>query len=516
MFQTALILELHSIMVNNVGLIILDGWGIGDKTKSDAIFNAQTPFMDTLIQNYPNATLGTSGEDVGLPNGQMGNSEVGHLNIGAGRVVYQELTRINKSIREGDFFENPTLKNAFQKAKDNNSKLHFIGLVSKGGVHSSQEHLYALNKMAQDYKIENTFIHAFTDGRDCDPKSGLQFIKELETNIAGTSIKIASVVGRYFAMDRDNRWERVKKAYDLMVNGIGACFSSASEVLETSYNKHITDEFIEPALIDPKGIIENGDVVICFNFRTDRPREISIALTQKDFHEYNMHHLDLSYYTMTSYDSTFENVNVIFEKDNLQKTLGEVLSDNNKTQVRIAETEKYPHVTFFFSGGREKDFSGESRLLINSPKVATYDLQPEMSAFEVRDAIVKEIQTNTPNFICLNFANPDMVGHTGVYSAIVKAVETIDSCLQSVVEAGQKKGYEFIVIADHGNADYAINPDGTPNTAHSLNPVPVVLISEDKTVKLNSGILADIAPTILDRFHISQPKEMTGKSLVKA
>ena len=503
-------------MANNVGLIILDGWGIGDKSKSDAIYNAQTPFMDSLIQNYPNATLGTSGEDVGLPDGQMGNSEVGHLNIGAGRVVYQELTRINKSIREGDFFENPTLKNAFQKAKDSNSKLHFIGLVSKGGVHSSQEHLYALNKMAQDYQIENTFIHAFTDGRDCDPKSGLQFIKELETNISGTSIKIASLVGRYFAMDRDNRWERVKKAYDVMVNGIGTSFSSASEAIKASYSKSITDEFIEPALIDANGKIENGDVVICFNFRTDRPREISIALTQKDFHEYNMHRLDLSYYTMTNYDSTFENVKVIFEKDNLQKTLGEVLSDNHKTQVRIAETEKYPHVTFFFSGGREKEFSGESRLLINSPKVATYDLQPEMSAFEVRDAIVQDIEANTLNFICLNFANPDMVGHTGVYPAIVKAVETIDSCLKSVVEAGQKKGYEFIVIADHGNADYAINPDGTPNTAHSLNPVPVVLISEDKTVKLNSGILADIAPTILDRLHISQPKEMTGKSLVKA
>jgi 2,3-bisphosphoglycerate-independent phosphoglycerate mutase len=508
-------LELHSIMANNVGLIILDGWGIGDKSKSDAIFNARTPFMDALMQTYPNATLGTSGEDVGLPNGQMGNSEVGHLNIGAGRVVYQELTRINKSIREGDFYDNATLKSAFKKAKDSNSKLHFIGLVSNGGVHSSQEHLYALNKMASDYKIEKTFIHAFTDGRDCDPKSGLQFIKELEANISGTSIKIASVVGRYFAMDRDNRWERIKKAYDVMVNGIGESFSSASKAIEASYNNSITDEFIEPVLIDADGTIENGDVLICFNFRTDRPREISIALTQKDFHEYNMHRLALHYYTMTSYDSTFQNVHVIFEKDNLQKTLGEVLSDNNKTQVRIAETEKYPHVTFFFSGGRETQFNGESRLLINSPKVATYDLQPEMSAFEVRDAIISDIETNTPNFICLNFANPDMVGHTGVYSAIVKAVETIDSCLQAVVEAGQKKGYEFIVIADHGNADFAINPDGSPNTAHSLNPVPVVLVSVDKTVQLNSGILADIAPTILDRLNIQQPAEMTGKSLIK-
>lgn len=501
-------------MANNVGLIILDGWGIGDKSQSDAIYNAHTPYMDALMQIYPNATLGTSGEDVGLPEGQMGNSEVGHLNIGAGRVVYQELTRINKSIREGDFFENSTLKSAFQKAKDSNSKIHFIGLVSNGGVHSSQDHLYALNKMATAYGIEKTYIHAFTDGRDCDPKSGLQFMRELEATIAGTSIKIASVVGRYFAMDRDNRWERVKKAYDVMVNGIGTIFSSASEAIKASYNVKITDEFIEPVLIDPTGNIENGDVVICFNFRTDRPREISIALTQKDFHEYNMHRLALHYYTMTNYDSTFENVNVIFEKDNLQKTLGEVLADNKKTQVRIAETEKYPHVTFFFSGGREKEFNGESRLLINSPKVATYDLQPEMSAFEVRDAIINDIETNTPNFICLNFANPDMVGHTGVYSAIVKAVETIDSCLQAVVEAGQKKGFEFIVIADHGNADFAINPDGSPNTAHSLNPVPVVLVSEDKTVKLNSGILADIAPTILDRLNIQQPTEMTGKSLV--
>ncbi len=510
-----LTLELHSIMANNIGLIILDGWGIGDKSKSDAIYNAQTPFMDTLVRNYPNATLGTSGEDVGLPDGQMGNSEVGHLNIGAGRIVYQELTRINKSIREGEFFENSTLKKAFESAKEKNCKIHFIGLVSNGGVHSSQEHLYALNKMAKDHGIEKAYIHAFTDGRDCDPKSGLQFINELEANISGTSIKIASVVGRYFAMDRDNRWERVKKAYDAMVNGIGESISSASQAVELSYNKNITDEFIEPAIIDSNGMIEAGDVVISFNFRTDRPREISIALTQKDFHEYNMHRLALDYYTMTNYDSTFENVNVIFEKDNLQKTLGEVLSDNNKTQVRIAETEKYPHVTFFFSGGRENEFKGESRLLINSPKVATYDLQPEMSAFEVRDAIINEIESNTPNFICLNFANPDMVGHTGVYSAIVKAVETIDSCLQSVVEAGLKKEYEFIVIADHGNADYAINPDGSPNTAHSLNPVPVILVTDDKNAKLNNGILADIAPTILSRLNVQQPKEMTGKSLVK-
>lgn len=506
-------------MTSKFGLIILDGWGIGDHSKSDAIYNANTPFMDSLLKNYPNSTLLTSGEDVGLPDGQMGNSEVGHLNIGAGRIVYQELTRINKSIREGEFFKNQTLIDAFQQAADGKGKVHFIGLVSKGGVHSSQEHLYALVEMAQSFGIENSYIHAFTDGRDCDPKSGLQFIQELQTTIANTPTKIASVIGRYYAMDRDNRWERIKKAYDLMVNGDGVAFPSATEAIDHWYTNNITDEFIEASVITENGEpitkIEDGDTVICFNFRTDRPREISIALTQKDLHEFNMHALALNYYTMTNYDHTFKNVHVVFEKDNLQMTLGEVLSSNNRTQVRIAETEKYPHVTFFFSGGRELEYSGERRLLINSPKVATYDLQPEMSAFEVRDKIVKDIETNTPDFICLNFANPDMVGHTGVYDAIQKAVETVDGCLKDVIEAGQAKGYEFLVIADHGNADYAINPDGSPNTAHSLNPVPVVLVTNDKTVKLKSGILADVAPTVLDRMEIEQPKEMTGKSLVE-
>ena len=501
-------------MATNVGLIILDGWGIGDKSKSDAIFNAHTPFMDSLLLNYPNATLRTSGEDVGLPDGQMGNSEVGHLNIGAGRIVYQELTRINKSIREGAFFENPTLKKAFQTAKDKNVKLHFMGLVSNGGVHSSQEHLHALIDMAQTYQLNNVFIHAFTDGRDCDPKSGLHFIERLEEKIDGTPVKIASVVGRYFAMDRDNRWERVRKAYDVMVKGIGEKFSSASEALKSSYAKNSTDEFVEPVVISPEGMIANDDVVISFNFRTDRPREISIALTQKEFPEFDMKPLDLSYFTMTNYDRTFTNIDVIFEKENLNHTLGEVIANHGKTQVRIAETEKYPHVTFFFSGGREKVFDGERRLLINSPKVATYDLQPEMSAYEVRNAIISDIEQNTPNFICLNFANPDMVGHTGVYSAIVKAVETIDNCLESVVNAGLQKDYEFIVIADHGNADVAINPDGSPNTAHSLNPVPVVLVTEEKDLVLADGILADVAPTILNRLNIKQPKEMTGRSLV--
>ena len=501
-------------MSKHIGLIILDGWGIGDKSESDAIFHAQTPYMDSLINNYSNATLLTSGENVGLPDGQMGNSEVGHLNIGAGRIVYQELTRINKSIREGEFFENPVLTKAFQKAKDEGKKMHFFGLVSKGGVHSSQEHLYALCKMAEEYGV-HAYIHAFTDGRDCDPKSGLHFIKELEEN-KGNNAEIASVIGRYYAMDRDNRWERIRKAYDLMVNRTGAHFNSAEEALAHSYSQDITDEFVEPCVIgtDNQAKIESGDSVICFNFRTDRPREISMALTQRDFPEEEMSTLDLDYYTMTNYDKTFKGVEVIFKKENLTLTLGEVLSNEGLSQVRIAETEKYPHVTFFFSGGRESEFKQERRLLINSPKVATYDLQPEMSAFQVRDQIVNDINTNKPNFICLNFANPDMVGHTGVYSAIQKAVETVDGCLKDVVEAGLQKGYEFIIIADHGNADYAINADGSPNTAHSLNPVPVVYVTKDASVQIKDGILADVAPTILKRFEIAQPAEMTGKALV--
>lgn len=505
-------------MNKNVGLIILDGWGIGDKSHSDAIFNAETPYMDYLLKTYPNATLKTSGEEVGLPEGQMGNSEVGHLNIGAGRIVYQELTRINKAIRDGDFFENPQLIAAFEMAKKSNKSIHFMGLVSKGGVHSSQEHVYALCKMANDFGIENSFIHAFTDGRDCDPKSGLDFIQELLKVENCHSVKIASIIGRYYAMDRDNRWERIKKAYDLMVNGIGEPFENPKEVFEKSYANQITDEFIEPSIISKNGkpiaLIQDGDVVISFNFRTDRPREIAIALTQKDFHEYNMHKLDLDFYTMTNYDASFTNVKVIFDKDNLKNTLGEVLSKVNKTQVRIAETEKYPHVTFFFSGGKENEFPNESRILVNSPKVATYDLQPEMSALEVRDKITECIRSKKPNFFCLNFANPDMVGHTGVYSAIIKAVETIDNCLKDVVETAKEKGYELIVIADHGNADFAVNGDGSPNTAHSLNPVPFILVTKED-VHLEHGILADVAPTILDRMNLASPIEMTGKSLAK-
>lgn len=501
-------------MPNNVGLIILDGWGIGNKSKSDAIYHANTPYMDMLLSRYPNSTLSTSGEDVGLPDGQMGNSEVGHLNIGAGRIVYQELTRINKAVKDGDFFRNPALQKAFETAKETNSSIHFMGLVSKGGVHSSQNHLYALCQMSEHYGINNAFVHAFTDGRDCDPKSGLGFVQELEDHIAKTNVKIATLIGRYYAMDRDNRWERIKKAYDLMVHGHGTSFNTASEAISASYEKEITDEFIDPCIIDKDGTIKKGDVVICFNFRTDRPREISIALTQKDLHEFNMSKLDIRYFTMTNYDKTFKGVETIFEKDNLNMTLGEVLSNEKKTQVRIAETEKYPHVTFFFSGGRELEFKGERRLLVNSPKVATYDLQPEMSAPEVTDQIVNDIITKGPNFICLNFANPDMVGHTGDYKAIQKAVETVDLCLREVVETGTSKGYEFIIIADHGNADYAINSDGSPNTAHSLNPVPVIYVTDKKEARINSGILADVAPTVLSILNIEQPSEMTGSSLV--
>ena len=503
-----------------VALLILDGWGLGDRSQSDAIFNAKTPVFDNLMSQYPNATLITSGEEVGLPEGQMGNSEVGHLNIGAGRIVYQELTRINKSIREGDFFENNTLIEAFNKAKATHKNVHLIGLVSKGGVHSSQEHLYALCDLAEKMGVPHTYIHAFTDGRDCDPKSGKEFLCELENYIVNKPVQIASVIGRYYAMDRDNRWERIAKAYHLMVNGEGVKFNSVADIFNDSYLNDVTDEFINPSILvdahnQPVALIQEDDIVICFNFRTDRPREISMALTQQDMHEFNMHKLKLHYVTMTNYDRTFENIHVVFENDNLVNTLGEVISSNGLSQVRIAETEKYPHVTFFFSGGREQAFDREKRILVNSPKVATYDLQPEMSAPEVTAKIVAEINTNQPNFVCLNFANPDMVGHTGVYTAIVKAVETVDTCLGNVIQAGLAHNYELIVIADHGNADYAVNEDGTPNTAHSLNPVPVIWVSNTVNGRLNSGILADIAPTILDILDIAKPVEMTGESLIK-
>ncbi len=501
-----------------LALIILDGWGKGDHSKADAIWNAKTPFYNSLLKKYPNSELKTSAEDVGLPAGQMGNSEVGHLNIGAGRVVYQDLVRINKAVENGSLENNKTLNDAFNYVKGSNKDLHLIGLVSDGGVHSSQQHLHAICEMAKKKSVRNVFIHAFTDGRDTDPKSGLAFIEELEKVCAKTGAKIASVIGRYYAMDRDKRWERVKWAYDLMVHAKGRPAKNAVEGVKRSYNEGDTDEFIKPVLIvkenfEPVAQIKTGDAVICFNFRTDRCREITMALTQKDFPEHEMEKMDLHYVTMARYDDTFKNVNVIFEKDNLNNTLGEVLSKAGKTQLRIAETEKYPHVTFFFSGGREQPFEGEKRIMIPSPKVATYDKKPEMSALEVTKAVVDEINKTAPDFICLNFANPDMVGHTGVYKAIIKAVETVDACTKKVVEAGLKKNYSFIIIADHGNADYAINADGTPNTAHTTNPVPCIIISKG-VKKVSNGRLADIAPTILELLGVRTPKEMKGKVLV--
>ncbi len=505
-------------MSKKVALIILDGWGIAPDTKSNAITSANTPFMDGLLKAYPNSTLITSGEDVGLPHGQMGNSEVGHLNIGAGRVVFQELTRIHIAIREHTIDKNPVLQETFRYAKGNNRNLHLMGLVSDGGVHSHIIHLKHLCTMAHEQGLKNVFIHAFTDGRDTDPKTGIEFLSELQQHLEQTTGKIATVTGRYYAMDRDKRWERIKIAYDALVNGTGILTTNWKQAVEDSYRADITDEFIKPIVVSdennhPLTTINNGDAVICFNFRTDRCREITEVLTQHDLTEYQMKMLKLHYVTMSRYDATFKNVDVVFEKDNLNMTLGEVLSQDKKTQIRIAETEKYPHVTFFFSGGREKPFDGEHRVMIPSPKVATYDLKPEMSAFEVKDAIVKELKKAKVDFVCLNFANADMVGHTGVFSAAVKAVETVDQCLSEVVEAGRANGYSFIIIADHGNADLMINPDGTPHTAHTTNPVPCILI-DDRYKKINNGRLADLAPTILTLMEIAVPKEMTGKILV--
>ena len=505
-------------MSNKVILMILDGWGIGSGNDSDAISKAKTPFVSELYTKYPNCQLLTHGENVGLPDGQMGNSEVGHLNIGAGRVVYQDLVKINRAIKDGSFKKNEALVTVLKNAKKNNQKVHFMGLVSNGGVHSSEEHLYELCDMAKDFGIDKAFVHVFTDGRDTDPKSGLKSIAQLQKKISNTPVKIASVIGRYYAMDRDKRWERVKEAYDLLVHGKGTSTTNILQSVEASYEEGITDEFIKPLIsVDTNGnrlaTIEEGDAVICFNFRTDRCREITTVLTQEDFGDLGMAKLKLDYLTMTNYDKTFKSVTVAFDKDNLQKTLGEIISTAGKNQIRIAETEKYPHVTFFFSGGREENFENEKRLLINSPKVATYDLQPEMGANEITEAIVKEIETGTPDFVCLNFANPDMVGHTGVFSAIVKAVETVDSCTQKVVEAGIKNNYSFIIIADHGNADYAINDNGTPNTAHTTNPVPCFLINNEFK-NIENGKLADVAPTILKMMHLEIPAEMTGNVLV--
>ncbi len=500
-------------------LLILDGWGIGNKSKSDVIYNAKTPYIDSLYKEYPHSQLLTCGENVGLPDGQMGNSEVGHLNIGAGRVVYQDLVRINKAIEDNTIAKNQTLVDAFNYAKDKKVAVHFIGLVSDGGVHSLDKHLYKLCDLTKDYGLDKVYIHALTDGRDVDPRSGLGFVQQLQNHLVKSNGVIASLVGRYYGMDRDKRWERVKESYDLMVHGKGKQTKDIVKSIQESYDEGVTDEFIKPLVKvdekgEPVGTIKPNDVVICFNFRTDRLRETTIVLTQKDMPEFGMKTMPLHYVTMTRYDETFKNVHIVYDKDNLENTIGEILSNNGKKQIRIAETEKYAHVTFFFSGGREVEFKDEKRIMIPSPKVATYDLQPEMSAPLVKDAIVAELKKKEADFVCLNFANGDMVGHTGVYSAIIKAIETVDSCVREVVETAKANGYEAIIIADHGNADYAVNDDGSENTAHSLNPVPFILVS-DRYKKAENGILADVASTILSMMGIEIPAEMTGKVLVK-
>ena len=494
--------------------MILDGWGMtGDKSIS-AVAAAHTPFMDALPSKYPNATLRTSGMDVGLPEGQMGNSEVGHMNLGAGRIVYQDLVKLNLASEDGSLAKESVLIEAMEYAKSRGKKFHLMGLVSDGGVHAHIRHLKALLSAADEYGLSDVYVHAFTDGRDTDPRSGISYIKDLEAHIDKTTGAIASVVGRYYAMDRDKRWERVKKAYDLLVHGKGEAFNSAREAIEDSYANEITDEFILPKIIDRDGVIEEGDVVLCFNFRTDRGRQITMALTQQDFPEYDMNTLDLHYVTMTRYDEEFQGIHVIMEKDNLSDTMGEVLAEAGKTQLRIAETEKYPHVTFFFSGGREEEFPGEERIMCPSPKVATYDLQPEMSAYEVRDKVITEINKNKFDFICINFANPDMVGHTGVFEAAVKACETVDSCVSDVVGAALEHDYDTIIIADHGNAEVMKNPDGSPNTAHTTNPVPFILVSNHYHGQLKEGKLGDVAPTLLELMGLNQPEAMTGKSLL--
>jgi 2,3-bisphosphoglycerate-independent phosphoglycerate mutase len=498
-------------------LLIMDGWGLGKVKSSDAIQHAKTPFVSSLYLKYPNTTLVTCGEEVGLPEGQMGNSEVGHLNLGAGRIVYQELQRINVAIKTGEFALNPTLIAAIDYAKQNNKPLHLMGLVSDGGVHSHINHLKALTTLCAQKGLTNVLIHAFTDGRDTDPKSGLGFLTDLQNHLEKSTGKIATVIGRYYAMDRDKRWERVKLAYGALVNGIGEKTNNVLDAVKKSYENNVTDEFIKPiintSINNQESRIKDGDAVICFNFRTDRCREITQVLTQTDFADFGMKKLDLHYTTLTQYDATYKNVNIVFDNDDLKNTLGEILAQHSKTQIRIAETEKYPHVSFFFSGGREKEFVGEKRIMIQSPKVATYDLKPEMSAFEVTDAIVKEIETNPADFICLNFANADMVGHTGVWNAVIKAVETVDTCVEKVVTAALKQNYAIFILADHGNADYEINEDGTPNTAHTLNLVPFFIVDNTWGGTLKAGKLGDIAPTILTLMKLPIPKEMTGNVL---
>lgn len=503
-------------MAKKALLMILDGWGIGNKTKSDVIYSTPTPYWDYLTSTYPNSQLQASGENVGLPDGQMGNSEVGHLNIGAGRVLYQDLVKINKACQTGSILENPEIKNAFSYAKENGKSIHFMGLTSNGGVHSSLDHLFALCDIAKHYELSNVFIHCFMDGRDTDPRSGKGFIEEIEAHCAKSAGKIASIVGRYYAMDRDKRWERVKVAYDLLVNGIGEKVNDLATAMQASYDADVTDEFIKPisnASID--GTIKDGDVVIFFNYRNDRAKELTIVLTQTDMPEEGMHTIPgLQYYCMTPYDASFTGVHILFDKENVSNTLGEYLSSLGKKQLHIAETEKYAHVTFFFNGGRETPYDGEERILVASPKVATYDLKPEMSAYEVKDKLVDAIKDGKYDFIVVNYANGDMVGHTGIYEAIEKAVKAVDECVKETVEAAKAADYEVIIIADHGNADNAVNADGTPNTAHSLNPVPCVYVTTNTNATIANGILADVAPTILHIMGIEQPAEMTGKNLI--
>ena len=498
-------------------LMILDGWGLGDQKKDDVIFNTPTPYWDYLMNNYPHSQLQASGEDVGLPDGQMGNSEVGHLNIGAGRVVYQDLVKINRACADNSILQNPEIVSAFSYAKENGKSVHFMGLTSNGGVHSSMVHLFKLCDISKEYGIDNTFIHCFMDGRDTDPKSGKGFIEELSAHCEKSAGKIASIIGRYYAMDRDKRWERVKEAYDLLVNGQGKKATDMVQAMQESYDEGVTVEFIKPIVnASCDGTIKEGDVVIFFNYRNDRAKELTVVLTQQDMPEAGMHTIPgLQYYCMTPYDASFKGVHILFDKENVANTLGEYIASKGLNQLHIAETEKYAHVTFFFNGGRETPFDNEDRILVPSPKVATYDLKPEMSAYEVKDKLVDAINENKYDFIVVNFANGDMVGHTGIYEAIEKAVVAVDACVKDVIEAAKAQGYEAIIIADHGNADHALNEDGTPNTAHSLNPVPCVYVTENKAAKVEDGRLADVAPTILKIMGLEAPADMNGQILIK-